>query len=178
MWQYVIGSICTYLSSTLNATTFSFFIHSPVWPDVRIKSSPNYPNNDRKGDTAVLLKSNVFQSSLENCQVFGPLLLEKTCSQDLWKIAQSVHTDSRKLSFKLWHNRPLFLPFFSLSIFLSPVNFPFYALQIDRPGPICHHSCPLKTAKTCESFWAGGRASTLSTHTQKPCAFHASKMAK
>ena len=37
MWQYVIGSICTYLSSTLNATTFSFFIHSPVWPDVRIK---------------------------------------------------------------------------------------------------------------------------------------------
>ena len=55
----------------------------------------------KKGHESFYIQSNAFHSSLENCQIFGPLLLENLWPKTL-KIAQSGHTG--------YSQRSLFLP--------------------------------------------------------------------
>ena len=83
-----------HFSLNLNST---FFVRSPVWPDVGIKSSPKCPKQfSRKSHNSFYLQSFCFHRSLENFQIFGPLLFQN--------IAQSGHTGTDTTSARsiLW----------------------------------------------------------------------------
>ena len=64
-----------------------------VWPDVEIESSPIFPIVVKKELTEVLYWKVQYFKIAPKVTKYSGLFLKKIYSQDLWKIAQSSHTE-------------------------------------------------------------------------------------
>ena len=90
---------CTTFSVSLSLSLslslcLSLSVPSPVWPDVEVKSSPNFRKVIQKwlvSHSNFYLKSDVFQNSPKRHHAFGQIC-EKIFHQELSRVAQSGHT--------------------------------------------------------------------------------------